>query len=338
MRVLRWAGPDAMTAGEADEPVAAPGEVVVTVHRVGICGSDVTAYRGKMGIARPGDVRGHEFSGVVTAVADGVDRGWLGRRVAVNAQVTCGECWACRAGTDNICPQLQIIGVHRAGAFAERVAVPARNLVAVADSVTDELAATAEPLAQACHDVQLVLAARPRSVLVVGAGSIGNLVVQAARLLGIPEITVVEPHQQRRAAAADAGAGTTVGSTDEAAAVAAARPEGGFDVVFDVVGVAATRAAAVQLVRPGGQVVLVGLHTDVHELSWFPVIRREVVLRGANCYDRSDFAQAVAWLEAGEIRPPETVRQVSLADGPAVFAELAAGRAAAAKTYFALSG
>lgn len=337
MRALRWAGPDAMTAGEADEPVAAAGEVVVDVHRVGICGSDVTAYRGKMGIARTGDVRGHEFSGLVGAVGDGVDRSWLGRRVAVNAQVTCGECWACRAGTDNICPRLQIIGVHRSGAFAERVAVPARNLVAVTDAVTDELAATAEPLAQACHDVQLVLPAQPRSVLVIGAGSIGNLVVQAARLLGVPEITVVEPHPERRAAAADAGAGTAAASTDEAGAVAAARPEGGFDVVFDVVGVAATRTAAIDLVRAGGQVVLVGLHTDVHELSWFPVIRREVVVRGANCYDRGDFAQAVAWLEAGQIRPPETVRTVPLEQGPAVFAELAAGRAPAAKTYFALT-
>lgn len=335
MKALRWAGPDAMTAGEADEPVAAPGEAVVTVERVGICGSDVSAYRGTMGIARPGDVRGHEFAGRVTAVADDADRSWLGRRVAVNAQVTCGECWACAAGTDNLCPHLQIIGVHRAGAFAEQVAVPVRNLVAVDGTVTAELAATAEPLAQACHDVRLVLPAAPRSVLVIGAGSIGNLVVQAARLSGIPEITVVEPHAERRAAAADAGAGTTVASTDEAAAGAAARPEGGYDVVFDVVGVAATRAAAVELVRRGGQVVLVGLHTDVHELSWFPVIRREVVLRGANCYDRGDFAQAVAWLGAGEIHPPGTVRRVTLADGPAIFAELAAGHAAAAKTYFA---
>ncbi|GAB3365345.1 alcohol dehydrogenase catalytic domain-containing protein [Modestobacter lapidis] len=327
-----------MTVGEVDEPVAVAGEVVVTVHRVGICGSDVTAYRGNMGIARPGDVRGHEFAGVVTAVADNVDRAWLGRRVAVNAQVTCGKCWACRNDTDNLCPHLQIIGVHRAGAFAERVAVPARNLIAVDDTVTAQLAATAEPLAQACHDVQLVLPAEPRSVLVIGAGSIGNLVVQAARLLGIPEITVVEPHPQRRAAAVAAGAETTVESTDVAAAVAAARPEGGFDVVFDVVGVAGTRTAAVGLARPGGQVVLVGLHTDVHELSWFPVIRREVVLRGANCYDRGDFAQAVAWLHAGEIRPPDTVRHVILDEGPAVFAELASGAVTVAKTYVTPAG
>ena len=83
--------------------------------------------------------------------------------------------------------------------------------------------------------------------------------------------------------------------------------------------------------------VLVGLHTDVHELSWFPVIRREVVVRGANCYDRGDFARAVEWLQAGEIRPPETVQLLPLADGPAVFAELAGGRATAAKTYFELA-
>jgi 2-desacetyl-2-hydroxyethyl bacteriochlorophyllide A dehydrogenase len=333
MRALRWVGPDAMSVGEVAEPVAGPGEAVVDVHVAGVCGSDVAAYRGTMGIARPGDVRGHEFAGIVSAVADDVDGRWRGRRVTVNSQVTCGRCWACSTDRDNLCPHLQIIGVHRAGAFTERVVVPARNLAAVDDSVTTELAATAEPLAQACHDVQLALAARPTAAVVIGAGSIGGLVVQAARLLGIPEIVVVEPHPQRRAAAADAGADAAVASTAAAAELAAARAERGFDVVFDVVGTAATRRAALDLVRSGGRVVLVGLHTDVTELPWFSVIRREISIVGANCFDRSDFDRAVCWLRAGRICPPGTVRHVPLEDGPAAFADLAAGRVDAAKTY-----
>ncbi|MGY5885695.1 zinc-dependent alcohol dehydrogenase [Modestobacter lacusdianchii] len=338
MRALRWAGPDAMTAADADEPVAGPGQAVVTVHRAGICGSDVSAYRGRMGIARPGDVRGHEFSGVVAAVGAATDAGWVGCRVTVNSQVTCGDCWACRSDRDNLCPHLEIIGVHRPGAFAERVAVPVRNLVALGDGVSDELAATAEPLAQACHDVQLALPARPRAALVIGAGSVGGLLVQAARLSGIPEITVVEPHARRRAAAGDAGADVTVESTAEAATLAARRAEGGFDVVFDVVGTAATRTAGVQLARAGGQVVMVGLHTDVTELPWFSVIRREVSIVGANCFDRADFGRAVGWLQDGSIRPPESVRLVTIDEGPAAFAELAEGRAPAAKTFVAPAG
>jgi 2-desacetyl-2-hydroxyethyl bacteriochlorophyllide A dehydrogenase len=322
-----------MVAGDVVEPVAASGEVVVTVQLAGICGSDVSAYRGTMGIARPGDVRGHEFAGVVSAVGADVEPAWLDRRVTVNSQVTCGRCWACDAGRDNLCPSLQILGVHRSGAFAERVVVPARNLVAVADSLGLELAAGAEPLAQACHDVRLALPAGPGSALVIGAGSIGTLVVQAARLLGITDLTVVEPDPARRVAAGEAGAAVTLATTADAAPAARSGARDGFDVVFDVVGMGATRAAAVDLVRPGGQVVLVGLHTDVTDLPWFSVIRREVALVGANCFDRGDFDQAVTWLTEGAVRPPGTAHHASLEEGPAVFAELAAGRAPAAKTF-----
>jgi 2-desacetyl-2-hydroxyethyl bacteriochlorophyllide A dehydrogenase len=333
MRALRWDGPSAMSVGELPEPTAGPGEAVVEVALAGICGSDVSAYRGTMGTARPGDVRGHEFAGTVAELGPGVDPRWRGRFVTVNSQVTCGRCWACRSGRDNLCPDLQIIGVHRPGAFARRVVVPARNLAALDESVSLELAATAEPLAQACHDVQLALAAQPAAALVIGAGSIGGLVVQSARLLGIDEIVVVEPDERRRAAAVDAGAAAGVGSAEAAAELAKARPEGGFDVVVDAVGSETTRRAAVDLVRRGGRVVLVGMHTDVGALGWFSVIRREISLVGANCFDRSDFEQAVSWLRSGRIRPPAPVRRAGLADGPGVFADLAAGRVETAKTY-----
>lgn len=333
MRALQWGGPDRMTVGDVAEPAVGPGEAVVTVHSVGICGSDVTAYRGRMGIARPGDVRGHEFSGVVSAVGNAGDDDWIGRRVTVNSQVSCGGCPACRRGQDNLCPDLQIIGVHRAGALAERVVVPVRNLAAVDDSVTPEMAAIAEPLAQACHDVRLSLRGDPRSALVIGAGSIGTLVVQAACLLGLADVVVVDPDADRRATAVATGAAGAVESLEDAAEHAALRPERGFDVVFDVVGTQQTREAAIGLVRRGGQVVMVGLHSDVTDLPWFSVIRREVSIVGANCFDRGDFDQAVAWLHEGRIHAPETTAQVSLEDGPQTFADLAAGRVRVAKTF-----
>lgn len=333
MRAVVWRGPSSMAVDEVPDPVPGPGTAVVAVERAGICGSDVGAYRGTMGIARPGDVRGHELSGVVTEVADPGDAGWVGTRVAVDSQLTCGRCWACAAGRGNLCPELRIIGVHVPGGFAERVAVPVRNLVAVPAGMSAELAATAEPLAQACHDVRLVLASAPENCLVVGAGSIGNLVVQALRFSGVPRVDVVEPDPARRRAAAELGATTAVGTTDQAAAPAAGLPRGGYDVVFDVVGTEATRAAGVGLVRRGGQVVLVGLHADVTALPWFTVVRHEVALLGANCYARDDFAQAVAWLAEGRVALGAPVRPATLDEAPQVFADLAAGRATAAKTF-----
>lgn len=331
MRALLWNGPSVMELGSIPEPEPRDGEAVVAVELSGICGSDVAAYRGTMGIARPGDVRGHEVAGVVTAVGSPRDAGWVGARAAVNSQVSCGACWACAAGTDNLCPRLRILGVHLPGGFAERVVVPVRNLARVPAHVGPELAAMAEPLAQACHDVRLALLRDPGSMLVLGAGSIGRLVVQAADLLGIDEVTVVEPVPERRADALAAGASAAVSSAAEARELAAGRPRGGFDVVVDAVGTLETRAVAVELVRAGGQVVLVGLHTDVTPLAWFPVIRREVTLTGANCFDRGDFEQAVEWLEAGCIGGPGRVRSAPLEEGPRLFAELAAGSTSTAK-------
>jgi 2-desacetyl-2-hydroxyethyl bacteriochlorophyllide A dehydrogenase len=286
-----------------------------------------------MGIARPGDVRGHEFCGLVTAVGDPADAGLVGTRVTVDSQVPCGACWACTTGRATLCPHLRIIGVHLPGGFAERVAVPARNLVAVPPGVPADLAATAEPLAQACHDVRLALPAAPENCLVVGAGSVGSLLVQAARLAGIPEVTVVDPQPERRRAAEGTGARAAVASTGEAARLAGRLPRGGWDVVFDVVGSEATRAASVELVRRGGHVVLVGLHADVTAIPWFSVVRREVALSGANCFDADDFAQAVRWLAEGRVTPASPVRYAALEEAPQVFAELAAGPVAAAKTF-----
>jgi 2-desacetyl-2-hydroxyethyl bacteriochlorophyllide A dehydrogenase len=322
-----------MAVDELPEPVPGPGTAVVRVERAGICGSDVGAYRGTMGIARPGDVRGHELAGVVTGVGDAGDAGWIGTSVAVDSQITCGRCWACTAGRGNLCPELRIVGVHVPGGFAERVAVPVRNLVPVPAGVTAELAATAEPLAQACHDVRLVLPTGPENCLVVGAGSIGNLLVQALRLSGVPGVDVVEPDPARRRAAEEVGAATAVGSTDQAGAPAARLPRGGYDVVFDVVGSERTRAAAVELVRRGGSVVMVGLHADVTALPWFTVVRHEIALLGANCYAGDDFAQAVRWLAEGRIALGSPVRSATLEEAPQVFADLADGRATAAKTF-----
>ena len=338
MRALVWCGPGVMEVRTVPAPRPTAGVAVLAVERAGICGSDVAAYLGTMGTSQPGSVRGHELSGVVLEVGDARDAGWIGSRGTVDPQVTCGRCWACTSGRDNLCPALRLIGVHLPGGFADQVAVPVANLTAVAADLPSRQATTAEPLAQACHDVRLVLAAAPSSCLVIGAGSIGALVVQAARLSGIDRIAVVEPDGNRRATALAAGADAAVESVQAARGLPSWQLRQGFDVVFEVVGTGTTRRAAVDLVRSGGQVVMVGLHTDVSDMPWFQVVRREVAILGANCFQRRDFAQAVAWLTEGRVQAPGSFREAPLDDAPAVFAELATGRPAAGKTYLVPRG
>ena len=329
MRALVYRGPFDVAVQEVAEPAARPGHVVVEVLAVGICGSDVTAYAGRMGTAHPGDVRGHEIAGRVCA-ATPPDEAWLGRRVAVNPLVGCGRCGFCAQEADNLCGAQATIGVQSPGGFAERVAVPVGQLVEVPDTVSDVAAATAEPLAQAVHDVRLGLRDGPAgSALVIGAGAIGFFVVQAARALGVASVSVLEPAGERRAAAEVLGAGPVFATPDQAAAALARAP---VDVAFDCVGSETTRAQALAWTRRGGTVVLVGLHADSTALPWRDVIRREITLRGSMASTPEDFRLAVDWLAGGRAELPGLGPAVPLERGPAVFEELTAGTRPGLKT------
>ncbi|MGZ4505613.1 MAG: zinc-binding dehydrogenase [Blastococcus sp.] len=330
MKALVYRGPYETVVEEVPDPVAADGSVVVAVDAVGLCGSDVTAFRGHMDTARPGDVRGHEFAGRVVG-AVGPAESWLGRAVAVNPLVTCGTCRYCRAGADNLCPSAEIIGVHRPGAYAELVSVPADRLVAWSEEASLTAAATAEALAQAVHDVDLALRDGPvASALVIGAGAIGFFVLQAARNLGVESVAVLEPDGDRRAAATAAGAAQTFGSAEEAAELLGGHQ---VDVVFDAVGTDETRRLALACTRQGGTVVLVGLHADETALPFRDVIRREITLRGSMAETSADFRTAVAWLADGRAGLPDLGAPLSLDEGPRVFGEVASGARAELRTF-----
>jgi 2-desacetyl-2-hydroxyethyl bacteriochlorophyllide A dehydrogenase len=334
MRALVWNGPYSMGTAEVEEPVAIGGEALVAVSMAGICGSDITAYKGIMGISAPGSVRGHEFAGVVIAVGDPADARWVGERVSVNPVVSCGTCWACLSSRDNLCPRLQLVGVHRPGGFAERVSVPVRNLGLVNAELSWEAAASAEPLAQACHDMSIALQGElVDNVLVIGAGSIGHFVVAAAHLSGVAEITVIDPNPDRRDAAIAVGAARAFASTDEAIHHAKKLERGGFDAVFDVVGAQATREASVDLARNGGAIIMVGLHTDRTEFPWFTLSRREISVTGSNCFTRGEFATALSWLNTGRVALTGSSSAGPLDEGPALFAAIADGASTVGKTY-----
>lgn len=316
MRALVWTAPGRMQLRDVPPPVAAPDEVVVAVGAAGVCGSDLAGFTGAMGNRASGHVMGHELAGTVVRAGAGVDESLAGLWVAVNPVVGCGHCSACAAGRPSRCPDPTLIGVHRPGGFAEEVAVPARNVVALPAGLPVATAALAEPLAQARHNVGVAHTALGGLVsggtaVVIGAGPIGALTAWVATRHGFRSVAVIDPDPVRRRIAMDLS-----GAVEEV-------PDA-VDVVFEAVGTAGTRRDALSLVRPGGVVVLIGLHDDETALPWRLAVRREAMLCGSNCMDPADVAQAVQWLALGQ--PALRPQVCALEDGPDLFAALAGGR------------
>ena len=326
MDALVWLGPERLAVQQVARPVPRPAEVVITVDAAGICGSEVEGYLGRQVNRTPPLVMGHEFAGTVSAVADGVDRSWVGRRVTVNPLLSCGDCVPCRAGNRNVCERRQLIGLHRPGGFGAEVAVPVPSLVPLPDGLDARLAALAEPLANGVHAVRLgVLRGLPARAIVIGAGTIGLAALQAARAAGIAQVAVAEPHAGRRAQAAALGATETAASAEAVAEPAT--------LVIDAVGRPETRARGIALTRAAGTFIAIGLHADALPVSFHDLIRREIAVQGSYAYTDEDFATALRWLAEGRagIGRLEPVRPLSA--GPAAFAELAKGATDAIKIF-----
>jgi threonine dehydrogenase-like Zn-dependent dehydrogenase len=316
-----------MSVGELPEPAApAAGQVLVRPEAVGICGSEVEGYLGHMGNRHPPLVMGHEFAGSV--VRAGRDAEALeGARVAVNPLSGCGDCRLCRAGQGNLCADRRLIGVHSDGAFADLVLAPAASVRPLPDGVSSRTGALAEPLANGVHAVRLGLdgGAVERAV-VVGAGTIGLVTLQAAVRLGIGQVSVVEPQDERRARAAGSGADEVHASEEEAIEAGGAHGDGlGADLVIDAVGAEATRRMAVRLVRPGGSVVCIGLAADDTTLGFHDVVRGQLRIQGSYAYTMDDYEQALGWLVAGDVALGELPGVLDLDAGPEAFARLADG-------------
>jgi threonine dehydrogenase-like Zn-dependent dehydrogenase len=341
MKAIVWHGPQRMAIEERPEPGdPGEGELIVRPEAVGICGSEVEGYLGHMGNRTPPLVMGHEFAGVVVAAGDGAGA-WEGTRVAVNPLAGCGQCRLCRAGQENLCPRRTLIGVHHDGAFADLVTAPAANARALPDGVPARVGALVEPLANGVHAVRLGLAGGPVArAVVIGAGTIGLMTLQAALLSGIGHVTVLEPHAQRRGRALTLGAHAAFGDADEARETERSASEGlGADLVLDAVGAQATRATALTLLQPGGQAVYIGLAADDTTLGFHGIVRGQLGLRGAYAYTMADFEQALEWLVDGRASMGALDAVRPLEDGPDAFARLAEGPPpAAVKVFLAGAG
>ncbi len=240
-------------------PVPGPGEVVVEVRSVGVCGSDVDGYRGAHPMIGFPIVLGHECSGVIAEVGPGVSEKRIGEPVSVEPFFICGECPFCRAGTYNFCSNLAIIGHQVPGAFAEYVKIPARFAHRMPEGVSFDEAAILEPCSGALHAVRRCGIQSGDFVVIIGCGTMGSFATQHCRNLSA-EVLVVEPLAFKREAALDLGAAHVVDPAAEDAAEAVRTLTGGkmADVVIEAVGKPETLGQTVSLVKNGGTIMLIG--------------------------------------------------------------------------------
>jgi threonine dehydrogenase-like Zn-dependent dehydrogenase len=306
-----------MSVDDVPDVEPAAGEVLLAPEAVGICGSEVEGYLGHQANRTPPLVMGHEVAGRVVALGDGVDERWRDRRVAVNPLIA-GP--APIAGIEQVSEGRQLIGVHRPGGFAASVAVPVHRLRELPDGADARLGALAEPLANGVHAARLgregVEAGPAERVVVLGAGTIGLMTLQAALVGGASWAGVVELHPARRAVAEALGAHGTYSAEDV---------PGDVDIVFDAVGAESTRRLAVDLLRPGGCAVMIGLATSSTSLRFDEVIRSGLTVRGSYAYNDADYDEALQWLLDGRAGLGELEPVQPLDAGPDAFAELSAG-------------
>ena len=335
MKGIVWHGPEQMSVEEVPEPTVEPGTVVVRPTAAGICGSEIEGYLGRMGNRTPPLVMGHEFAGTVTEVGEGADESLLGRLVAVNPLSSDGTCRLCLAGLTNLCPNRKLVGIHSPGGFAEYTLVPAANVYPLPDGVEARTGALAEPLANGVHAARLGGASVEHAV-VIGAGTIGLMCLQAAVLEGLPEVHAVEPVGARREQALALGAVAAHESGEEARGALDGPTEGlGADLVIDAVGAETTRRMALDLLRPGGRVVYIGLHDDDTSLGFHDVVRGQLDLQGSYAYTAEDYEQALEWLVDGRAGIGELPPVLPLDEGPDAFADLVRGPSARVKVFLA---
>ncbi|WP_432524015.1 zinc-dependent alcohol dehydrogenase [Kineococcus sp. SYSU DK006] len=310
--------------------IAAPGTAVIDIALCGICGSDVSAYRDGEGY--PPFLSGHEWVGTVVDVGSDVHGLHRGDRVIAATPPACGRCPMCLAGHAERCAELTALsfGTHpltpEHGAYAERITMPVEALVQVPDGVSDEQAVMVEPATVALHAVRLQPIRLGDAAVVIGAGPVGLFAAQMLRLAGARAVTVVEPRARRRALALELGANTAVAPDDAGDAVLAATSGIGADVVLDCVGTESALRSAVELSRPGGTVVMVGVATGAVSISPLSWLSKEITLRASLAHLNHEFAMTMSFMESGQLRSePMRERTIGLDGLEEALSSLASG-------------
>ena len=314
---------------EMDKPQPKADELLIHIQACGICGSDVHGYDGSTGRRLPPIVMGHEAAGIIEAIGSAVTDFSVGERVTFDSTIFCGKCFYCRRGQVNLCDNREVIGVstpafRRMGAFAEYVTVPARIAYILPDNMPFAHAALIEAVSVAVHAVALTPISLEDTVVVVGAGMIGLLTMQAALLAGAGKVIVLDIDDTRLDLARSLGATRTLNTQnlDFLSEILQMTQGRGADVALECVGASATVSFAINSVRKGATVTLVGNVAPVIELGLQSTVTRQIRLQGS-CASSGEYPECISLMSRGAIHVEPLISAVApLSEGPSWFRRL----------------
>jgi L-iditol 2-dehydrogenase len=302
-----------LTLTDMAVPAIGPQDVLIRVRSCGICGSDVHGIDGSTGRRIPPLVMGHEAAGVIAEVGRDVSDWKADDRVTFDSTISCGACAFCQAGDINLCDNRQVLGVscgdyRRHGAFAEYVAVPARILYRLPESLSFDHAAMIEAVSVAVHAVHLTPLTSGDTAVVVGCGMIGQLTIQAAKAAGFASVVGVDVDDARLAVAQRAGADAVLNSRacDVPAEIRARTNGRGADAVLEAVGMTAPIQTAISAVRKGGTVTLIGNFSGQIDLPLQQVVTRQIRLQGS-CASAGEYPKCIELMASRQIRVDDLI-------------------------------
>jgi L-iditol 2-dehydrogenase len=328
MRVLNYPAFDQLAMSDLDATAPKPDEVTIRVAACGVCGSELESFKNRSPRRPPPLVMGHEFCGVVAETGADV-RDWkTGARVVSNSLVPCGRCVRCTRGDTHLCAHRQIFGMHRPGAFAEFVNVPACCLIPWPEKLPAEAAALAEPLANGIHIVNLTRHLPAANVLVLGAGPIGLFAQQALQVLRGSRVWVADLSPERLVAATKLGAVGVINSREQDAAkvMLAATGGEGADIVVDAVGASVTKKTSLEALRPGGVTVWIGLHENALTFDSYNVTLPEKQVLGTYAAKIEELSHALQLMASGQVDARSWVQRFPLEEGVTAFRRMLAAK------------
>jgi 2-desacetyl-2-hydroxyethyl bacteriochlorophyllide A dehydrogenase len=274
-----------------------PGEIGIAVSHVGICGSDLARFEGRMPVRRP-VVFGHELSGQVTALGDGVTGFEVGQPVTVAPLLSCGACRFCQMGHEHLCPERRIFGDQVDGALQEHLCMPGQCVYPLPEHISLPEGALIEPLAVAVHAVRQADEIKDRRVGVLGAGAIGLLIIQVARAWGAEDVVAIDILVERLRMAEELGCTTVINSklVDPIAAL----PDG-VDVIFEATGSPGVAGFLVPMLAAQGIIVVVGRMEEPVPLDLDGMLLKEAQIRTSRYFTLADFRDAVRLLGSGAV-------------------------------------
>ena len=289
---------------ETPRPIAAEGQVLVRIMRIGICGSDIHVYHGKHPFTRYPVTQGHEVSGRIEAVGSGVEGLSVGQKVTIEPQVCCGHCYPCTHGKYNLCEELKVMGFQTTGTASEYFTVDAAKVTPLPETMSYDEGAMMEPLAVTVHAAKRFPELKGARVAILGCGPIGILLMQSCKALGAASVLVTDISDYRLSVARSVGADYVVntGETDMEQALRDAFGSDKADVIYDCAGSDITMGQAIRCARKGSTIVLVAVFSKLASVDLAVLNDHELELNTSMMYRHEDYVDAIRLVSEGKVQ------------------------------------